>query len=235
MATASAAVLSQMEPLTENEMLECAHAFEDIGRAYSSRQFEVMQDLFCCMSNKIVRIGRERLDATIDPLKTAFRECFWHVDRNLLDFDAVSEFDRYIRTNVAAAEMLGSAIAANDCYNASLNHYDMVVFKGVTAYLKKFKGDGEEQLAHSAEAHLDEWKNYLASGQSFTRIYIRNQFKAALKMPRWRAEDMRMRTESDWIEHYRDYALKFHQQIYGVVPKWLDEEFPLPSKGEGGM
>ena len=159
MATASAAVLSQMEPLTENEMLECAHAFEDIGRAYSSRQFEVMQDLFCCMSNKIVRIGRERLDATIDPLKTAFRECFWHVDRNLLDFDAVSEFDRYIRTNVAAAEMLGSAIAANDCYNASLNHYDMVVFKGVTAYLKKFKGDGEEQLAHSAEAHLDEWKN----------------------------------------------------------------------------
>ena len=46
---------------------------------------------------------------------------------------------------------------------------------------------------------------------------------------------MGMKTDADWIEHYRDYALKFHRQIYGVVPKWLDEEFPLPPKGEGGM
>lgn len=66
-------------------------------------------------------------------------------------------------------EILGRTVAANDYYNSMLNHYDMVVYRGITAYLKKFESDG-------------------------------------------------------------DYALKFHGQIYGVVPKWLDEEFPLPPK-----
>ena len=37
----------QAEPLTDDEMLECTRAFEDMGRAYSSRQFEVMQGVFC--------------------------------------------------------------------------------------------------------------------------------------------------------------------------------------------
>ena len=225
----------QAEPLTDDELLECSRAFEDMGRAYSSRQFEVMQDVFCGISNKIARIGRGRLDNAIDPLRAPLREGFWHVDGNLLVFADVSEFDRYIRTNVSAVEILGRTVAANDYYNSMLNHYDMVVYRGITAYLKKFESDGEFQLACSARAHLDEWKNYLTNGQSFTRIYIRRQLKAALNMPRWQAQDMGMKTDADWIEHYRDYALKFHRQIYGVVPKWLDEEFPLPPKGEGGM
>ena len=53
-----------------------------------------------------------------------------------------------------------------------------------------------------------------------------------LKWPRWRAEDLGMKSKKDWIVYMRNYALKFHEQNYGIVPKWLDEEFPLPQNGE---
>lgn len=82
------------------------------------------------------------------------------------------------------------------------------------------------------ESNLDEWEEHLSSGQSVTRMYLRLEFKFFLRPPRLLAEDEGIKSESDWIAYMRDYALKFHKQCYGVVPKWLDEEFPLPKNGE---
>lgn len=219
-------------PLTEMEVLECSHAFEEICNAYSNLQFETMQERFCGISNKVVRLGKGQLDKLIDPLQITFRERFWSDSRNLPDFATVSNFDRHLNANVVAVKILGFSIAANDVYNTDLLGYDVVVFKRITAYLRKFKENGNEQLALSAQMHLDEWKEYLASEQSLTRIYLRHQLMGFLKWPRWRAEDLGMKSKKDWIVYMRNYALKFHEQNYGIVPKWLDEEFPLPQNGE---
>ena len=156
----------QEEPLTGEEAEECFRAFEEICSAYSNLQFETMQERFCGISNKVVRLGKGQLDKLIDPLQITFRERFWSDSRNLPDFATVSNFDRHLNANVVAVKILGFSIAANDVYNTDLLGYDVVVFKRITAYLRKFKENGNEQLALSAQMHLDEWKEYLASEQS---------------------------------------------------------------------
>ena len=219
-------------PLTEAEVLECSRAFEEIENAYSNLQFETMLERFRGISNKVARLGKGRLDKLIAPLQTTFRERFWGGAGDLPDFATVSNFDRHLNANVAAAKILGFSIAANDVYNTELLDCDVVVFNRIADYLRKFKENGNEQLALSAQMHLEEWKEYLASEQSLTRIYLRHQLRGFLKLPRWRAEDLGMKSKTDWIVYMRNYALKFHEQNYGIVPKWLDEEFPLPQNGK---
>lgn len=225
----------QDKPLTGEEVEECFHAFEGICNAYSDLRFETMQEFFCGISNKVARLGKDRIDKLISPLTTQFREAFWSVDRNLLDFATVPEFDRYLKTNITAVKILGCAIVAKNFYDNVVLDYDMVAFRGIEGYLRKFRDDGNEQLALSAQTHLDEWKEHLASGQSLTRLYLQHQFRFFLRLPRWQAEDMGMKSERDWITYVRNNALKFFKQCYNVEPKWLDEDFPLPQDCDDGM
>ena len=101
------ALLSQKEPLTEDEVQKCFLAFEEIGNAYSNLQFETMQEIFCGISNNVARLGKGRLDKAIETLLISFRNRFWWTDINAMDFTDVSEFDRFIRANVAASNIIG--------------------------------------------------------------------------------------------------------------------------------
>ena len=228
--TASAAETSlppTQEPLTDDEVQECSRAFEEIGEAYPNLQFEKMQEIFCGISNKVARLGKERWDDIGSTLKMKFFGRLGDHVRHPLDFATAADFDRYMNANVAAARMIGFSLAANDSFNADLMGCDVIVFKVMLVHLKMFKDNGEAHLAQSAQEHLDAWKNYLASGQSLTRTYLRYQLKASLTWPRRQAEDMGMKSERDWVVYWRDYALHFHRQYFGVEPAWLDEEFPL--------
>lgn len=220
------------EPLTGEEVEECFRAFEEICNAYSNLQFEVMQEMFCGISNKVARLGKDRLDKAVETLLKSFRERFRYADINALDFSDVLEFDRFIRTNVTASNIIGCSMVANGIYDSHLREYDMVVFNQISASVKTFEEKKDDKLATAAQSLLDEWKEHLASGQSVTRMLLRLELKWCLGWPRWLAEDFGIKSESDWIAYMRDYALKFHKQCYGVVPKWIDEEFPLPKNGE---
>ena len=68
------ALPSLKEPLTEDEVLKCFLAFEEIGDAYSNLQFETMQEIFCGISNKVARLGKDRLDKAVETLLKSFRE-----------------------------------------------------------------------------------------------------------------------------------------------------------------
>ncbi len=230
--TNETALEHQEEPLTVEEAGECFRAFEEMCNAYSNLQFEVMQEIFCGISNKVARLGKDRLDKAVEMLLKSFRERFRYVDINALDFSDVSEFDRFIRTNVAASNIIGCSMVANGIYDSHSREYDMVVFNQIRALVKTFEEKKDDKLATAAQSLLDEWKVHLASGQSVTRMLLRLELKWCLGWPRWRAEDLGMKSESDWMAYMRNYALKFHKQCYGVVPKWLDEEFPLPKNGE---
>lgn len=230
--TTETALEHQGEPLTEEEALECFRAFEEIGNAYSNLQFETMQEIFCGISNKVAHLGKDRLDKAVETLLKSFRERFRYVDIKSLDFSAVSEFDRFIRANITASNIIGYSMTANGIYDSHLREYDMVVFNQIRTLLKKFEEKKEDKLATAAQSLLDEWKEHLASGQSVTRRLLRLELKWCLGWPRWRAEDLGIKSESDWIAYLRDCALKFHKQCYDVVPKWIDEDFPLPQNAD---
>ena len=237
LSAAEIATASNEVPLTEADILECSRAVEAIANAYSNLQFEAMQELFSGISNKIVRIGMHGIEKVLDPLSAMARQNFWPPRQWAAEITTVSDFDRYINTNIAAVKMLGYTMIANGRYDSRNREYDLVVFRALCDSIKKYSAEGNEQLALAAKSHLDEWKEYLASGQSVTRKQFRCELKGFLKLPRWMAEDRGMKSEEDWVAHYRNLALKFHEQYYGVVPKWLDEEFPLPAKSEttGGL
>ena len=192
-----------------------------------------MQEMFCGISNKVARLGKDRLDKAVETLLKSFRERFRYADINALDFSDVLEFDRFIRTNVTASNIIGCSMVANGIYDSHLREYDMVVFNQIRASVKTFEEKKDDKLATAAQSLLDEWEEHLASGQSVTRMLLRLELKWCLGWPRWLAEDFGIKSESDWIAYMRDYALKFHKQCYGVVPKWIDEDFPLPQNGEG--
>lgn len=223
----------QGKPLTGEEAEECFRAFEEICNAYSNLQFETMQEMFCGISNKVARLGKDRLDKAVETLQKSFREQFWRPDVKSLNFSDVSEFDKFIRANVTASNIIGCSMVAKGIYVSRLREYDMVVFSGISDFLKEFKERKSDEFATAAQSLLDEWKEHLASGQSVTRMLLRLELKWCLGWPRWRAEDLGIKSESDWVAYMRDYALKFHKQCYGVVPKWIDEDFPLPQNGEG--
>jgi len=222
----------QEEPLTEEDALKCYHAFEKIENAYSNLQSETMQEIFCSISNNVARLGKDRLDKAIETLLMSFRERFGWVDLKAMEFSEVSEFDRFIRANITASNIIGCSMTANGVYDSHLREYDMIVFNKINVLLKKFEEKKDNELATVAQSLLDEWKEHLASGQSVTRMQLRQELKWCLQSPRWRAEDLGMKSESDWVSYYRNYALKFHKQCYGVVPDWIDEEFPIVQKSE---
>lgn len=229
-AMASAAGTSlppKREPLAEDEVLACSRAFEEIGEAYSNLQFEKMQEIFCGISNNVARLGKDRLDKDIEALKTSFRERFWIHDVKLRRFSAVSEFERFIRANIAAANIIGCSLLANGFFDDRMREYDVIVFRGISDFLKEFNARKDGELAAAAQSLLDEWKEHLASGQSITRMQLRLDLKMCLRLPRRVAEDAGMKSERDWVAYWRDYALHFHRQYFGVEPTWLDEEFPL--------
>ena len=118
-------------------------------------------------------------------------------------------------------------MTANDFYDNYLLQYDVVVFKVLGNFLQAFKDRKDDEFAAAAQTLLDEWKEQLASGQSITRMIFRLDLKMCLRLPRWEAEDMGMKSERDWVEYWRNLALKVHKQWFGVEPTWLDEEFPL--------
>lgn len=219
--------------MSEEEASECFSAFAEICSAYSNLQFEVMQDVFSVVSNKLSRCGKERIKDIVAPVDKYFHDGSWHRDAKMPEFSTVSEFDRYMRTNITAAKILGYSMAANDvCDNAAFS-YDMAIFNGIDCCRRKFADNDEQTLALSVKAFLDDWKEYLASGQSTTRMLFRQQLKSFLKMPRREAEDMGMESNDDWIAYFRETVLKFHEQCYGVTPKWLDEDFPIPPNRTG--
>ena len=225
---------SSAEPLTDEEAAECFSAFKEIDDAYSNLRFEAMQELFCGISNKVARLGKDMIDRTIETVQTSFRERFRGADLKTIDFSEVAEFDRFIRANIAAANIIGYSMTANGVYYSNLREYDMVVFNRIKVLLEKFEEKKGNEFKTAAQSLLDEWKEHLASGQSITRMQLRLELKWCLRLPRWQAEDMGMKSERDWIAYMRNHALKFHEHCYGVVPKWIDEDFPLPQDGDDG-
>ncbi len=226
---------SREEQLTKDEVLKCFRAFEEIGNAYSNLQFDTMQEIFCSISNNVARLGKDRLDKAIETLKTSFREQFWMPDVKARQFSSVSEFERFIRANVAAENIIGYSMLANGFCDGRMLAYDMVVFRGISDFVKEFKERNDEAFAVAAQSLLDAWKEHLASGKSVTRMQLGQELKWCLGQPRWLAEDLGMKSERDWIVYMRNRALKYHEQCYGVVPKWIDEDFPLLQKSDAGL
>ena len=229
------ALLSQKEPMTVDEVQKCFLAFEEIGNAYSNLQFDTMQEIFCSISNNVARLGKDRLDKAIETLKTSFREQFWKPDVKARQFPSVSEFERFIRANVAAESIIGYSMLANGLFDSRMLEYDMVVFRSICDFVEEFKERNDEAFAVAAQSLLDAWKEHLASGKSVTRMQLGQELKWCLGQPRWLAEDLGMKSERDWIVYMRNRALKYHEQCYGVVPKWIDEDFPLLQKSDAGL
>jgi hypothetical protein len=191
-----------------------------------------MQKHFCAISNKVVRLGKERLAEVLSPFEASFGARFCHSDIKTLKFSSVSEFDRFIKANIEAANIIGYSKIMNGIYSDDLCVYDMVVFYKIRDFIKEFKEKNADEFAKAAQMHLDERRKHLASGRSVTRMYLGLRLRWCLSWPRWKAEDLGIKSERDWIEYMRDHALKFHKQRYGVVPTWIDEEFPVAAKGE---
>ena len=122
------------EPLTEEDALKCYHAFEKIENAYNNLQFETMQEIFCSISNNVARLGKYRLDKAIEVLQTSFREQFWIPDVKARQFSSVSEFERFIRANVVAENIIGCSMLANGFFASRMREYDMVVFRGISDF-----------------------------------------------------------------------------------------------------
>ena len=226
---------SREEQLTKDEVLKCFRAFEEIGNAYSNLQFDTMQEIFCSISNNVARLGKDRLDKAIEVLQTSFREQFWMPDVKARQFPSVSEFERFIRANVAAESIIGYSMLANGLFDSRMLEYDMVVFRSICDFVEEFKERNDEAFAVAAQSLLDAWKEHLASGKSVTRMQLGQELKWCLGQPRWLAEDLGMKSERDWIVYMRNRALKYHEQCYGVVPKWIDEDFPLLQKSDAGL
>ena len=71
----------------------------EIYNAYSNLQSDAMQKHFCAISNKVVRLGKERLAVVLSPFEASFGARFCHSDIKTLKFSSVSEFDRFIKAN----------------------------------------------------------------------------------------------------------------------------------------
>ena len=116
MDTSATSLPPKKEPLTDDEVQECSRAFEEIGEAYPNLQFEKMQEIFCGISNKVARLGKERWDDIGSTLKMKFFGRLGDHVRHPLDFATAADFDRYMNANVAAARMIGFSLTTNYCF-----------------------------------------------------------------------------------------------------------------------
>ena len=209
---------------TADEMQTYTRVAEEIVKAYSNGQVSVMQGWARRFPKEAYRLRGDDLAKVIQPVsKLWFRECVR--TGRLVFFATPEEFERQMGMRLALSKLYGNFIVdSGETADDVLVTLDITILNQLQGCRTKFEKEGKNEYLPAVERLMEDWIGQIESEKGFTREYARSQ-KNGLRRLVERGE----LTEDGLIVHARIYPLLLQERC-GYTPKWLDAEFPLPSK-----
>lgn len=209
---------------TADELRSYVSIAEEIVMAYSNGQVSVMQELVGRFPKEFYRLRGDDLVKVILPVNRLwFHEC-GRIDR-CREFATPVEFERQMGMCLALTKLYGKLIVdSGETAVGELVTFDVTILKQSQEYSDKFKREDKNEYLKASERLIAEWIEQIESERGFTREYARSQ-----KRGLWRLVESGETTEEVLMTNVRIFPLLLKERC-GYTPKWLDAEFPLPSK-----
>ena len=212
-------------PITEARRSELKSIYERVAAAYSNCQHEIIAEWEGKLPSMIANLKHEDL---VDVEASCWRRLFSKyagAGAPLYNFADVGEFETRVRTDFAAARLVGKTsikMGGRGEFELSL---EARVLQRLNDYSAKFASEGKSNLKKSADRFIDEWTGHIESHDGYTR------------WPALRLLDLSDKWRNDaygcpepW-ERLRDRAIRHSLQYLdrsGYKPKWAEEFRNIP-------
>ena len=208
----------------EARALKCLYA--EIARAYTNNQLNVMLECIGALSNRVQNIQDNLFYGMEHLIYAPFVDGFCNM-RSFDFFPTPEAFEQYADINCEMAKFIGRmCFLRKDYWDAHLLKIESETFAKLRKYSEEFMKEGRSDLAHVANRHIDKWKEFIESNEGISRLLARYQYEQHM--------DLNVREGRQVVTH--EHATRLARAMAeplkkaGYTPKWLDEDFPYPSK-----
>ena len=211
--------------LTDEQCEELTLGFRRVADAYVCGSTQALHAAMMHVPAFVTNASDHVFEKVSSPVRKALDQGFFRsrVDGPVVrPFDDVSAFEEFATLNVELVSFLGKIDLRRETYSYDLLAYDSFVLLRLTQYRDDFSRRGREDLKNCAVRFLREWQGHVESEECFTRNFMRVQKTVTYN---WKDDVVRMK-------HIRSFSRKLIKN--GYTPKWLDEEFPLPTEADSG-
>ena len=192
-------------------------AYRKAADAYQARDLIALRTALSFCNNCPIEVERILL--------SPFNRSFLRTDI-LQDFERVEDFVRFSWVNTEVSMFFGMLYARGREFDV-LTCLEELSFLRFRKYKEKFHTEGKKELEQMAQRFMDLWIAHIESPEGFTRIGLRALVRKGTEL----SEAMRPGSglpQKSVIEFGRGMTMGLVR--CGYTPKWLDAEFPLPSK-----
>lgn len=143
-------------------------------------------------------------------------------------FSTEDEFNSYMAATLRAMYLMGDVEMQSYSPWSSASWWESDALLAIKAYGKQFADSGRNDLVQCADRFIEELIDRIESVSGLTRQYMHFDLKLQMKLV-----EEGVSTREQVIRGVRSVA--YPLKVAGYVPKWLDEEFPLPQNCDDAM
>ena len=196
-----------------------------IAEALSTCSQKEMEERVSAVSERTARLPWDQFDKVVEPVDSLLRKCFQGSVMPFADKDA---FEVYMAAHLKAMALRGEVELANPPVPSMLARQEGIALAKLREYEKRFVDNGSQDLAKCAAELAERLVDQIESGRGLTRRYMHANLKLQMKLV-----EVGMSTRERVLRGVRTDAYTLIE-VAGYVPKWLDEEFPLPPSADKG-
>ena len=189
-----------------------------------------MEEKISLVTERMKSVCPEQWDGIVSPFYSLLRS---RVDRKSIPdkFSEATDFHAYMEATLRGMNLIGEIELQSCTLHAPTAWWECNALSTLKEYRKRFTDTDRKSLAECAESFIAQLISQIESEQGLTRRYMHAAMKFQMQLV-----DSGVSTRESVIRGVRAdaYALV---KVAGYIPKWLDEEFPLPAKSEetGGL
>ena len=212
-------------PITEARRTELKSIYKHLAAAYLNCQHEIIAEWEGKLPSMVANLKHEDLVGVEASFCRLLLNKYAGAGAPLYSFTNVDEFEACVRTDFAAARLVGKTsikMRGRGEFELSL---EARVLQRLNDYRVKFASEGKSNLKKSADCFIDEWSGQIESHDGYTRWYALHLLDHSDK---WR-NDAHGNPEP-W-ERLRDRAIRHSLQYLdrsGYKPKWAEEFRNIP-------
>ena len=192
-------------------------AYRRAADAYQTRDLIALRTALSLCNNCPIEIERILL--------SPFNRGFLRTD-TLQEFSRVGDFECFAWANIEVAMFFGRSCFREKSYEIPIS-IEYLTFLRFRKYKEKFHAEGKKDLEQVAQRFMDLWIAHIESPEGFTRIGVRGMIRQQTELVDAARPGCGM-SQKGAISLGR--AMSMGLVRCGYTPKWLDAEFPLPSK-----
>ena len=214
------------EAVSDEEAKVLKGLYAEIARAYTNSQLDVMIESIGVLSNRVQNIPDNQFFEMERLVYKPFVGGFCDT-RSFEPFHDAKTFERYAAVNCEMAKFIGRiSFQRKDYWDAHLLKVESQTYAKLRKYAEDFDKEGRSDLAEIANRYLRGWIDFIESDEGISKGLAHYQYEQGMALNVREGRQVITPKHATGLARYMAEPL----QKKGYTPKWLDVEFPLPSK-----